>query len=43
LEFSLAFDYISQEEVQHLIQQSEEVGRLLNYVIENPEKYGVIN
>ena len=41
LEFSLAFNYISLEEIQNLIQQSEEVGRLLNHVIENPEKYGV--
>ena len=39
LEFSLAFNYISLEEIQNLIQQSEEVGRLLNHVIENPEKY----
>ena len=41
LGFSLAFNYISKDEIQHLIQQSEEVGRLLNHVIENPEKYGV--
>jgi hypothetical protein len=34
----LAFDYISQDEIQNLVQQSEEVGRLLNHVIEKPGK-----
>ena len=38
LEFSLAFNYISLEEIQNLIQQSEEVGRLLNHVIENRKR-----
>src|SRR5688572_3088832 len=33
LDFSFAFNYITNDEIQHLIQQSEEVGRLLNHVI----------
>ncbi|MEI6595512.1 MAG: four helix bundle protein [Bacteroidota bacterium] len=39
LEFSLACKYINAECFEELTKQSEEVGRLLNHMINNPEKY----
>lgn len=39
LDFALACQYISNEEYQHLLSKSEENGRMLNHMIENPEKY----
>lgn len=39
LDFALECKYISQEKYNDLIEKSEEVGRLLNHMIENPEKY----
>jgi four helix bundle protein len=39
LEFSQACNYISKEEQQTLEQDAEEVGRMLNSMIENPEKF----
>ena len=39
LEFSLACKYIYQETYKDLISKSEEVGKLLNHMINNPEKY----
>lgn len=39
LEFSLACEYLEEEKFNQLISQSEEVGRLLNHMVENPEKY----
>jgi four helix bundle protein len=39
LDFSLACKYITQEQSKDLIAKSEEVGRLINHMIENPEKY----
>ncbi|HYV92841.1 MAG TPA: four helix bundle protein [Chitinophagales bacterium] len=39
LDFSLACNYISNIEYDNLIAKSEEVGRLINHMIENPEKY----
>ena len=39
LDFALACKYISKEVYDKFIIQSEEVGRLLNHMIENPEKY----
>lgn len=41
LDFSLAFGYITEIEANYLLQKCEEIGRLLNHIIENPEKYGV--
>jgi four helix bundle protein len=40
IDFSLEFGYITKSESEALMQQSEEIGRLLNHIIENPEKYG---
>jgi len=39
LDFALACKYIVQEKFDQLNSRSEEVGRLLNHMIENPEKY----
>ena len=39
LEFSLACKYISQETYQKLTNKSEEIGKLLNHMIQNPEKF----
>ena len=39
LDFAIACNYISEKIYKSLISQSEEVGRLINHMIENPEKY----
>ncbi len=39
LDFSLACKYISKSEYANLIGKSEEVGRLINHMIVNPENY----
>lgn len=39
LEFALACKYISQNVRDELIKLSEEVGRLLNHMLNNPGKY----
>ena len=39
LDFAETCKYISQEEYHELIDNSEEVGRMLNHMVENPEKY----
>ena len=38
-EFALACKYISQKEHDELLNLSEQVGSLLNHMINNPEKY----
>ena len=40
LEFSLACKYITAETYKDKMTKSEEVGRLLNDIIQHPEKYG---
>ncbi len=39
LDFAECCKFISAEEYKELIIESEEVGRMLNHMIENPEKY----
>lgn len=39
LDFAKTCKYISGEEYQDLRENSEEVGRMLNHMVENPEKY----
>ena len=39
LDFALACEYISQEINDDLTSKSEEIGRMLNHMIEHPEKY----
>jgi len=41
LEFALRCNYISQQVYIELIKESDEVGKLLNYMILNPGKFGV--
>ena len=39
LDFAVTCKYISNEEYNDLLNSSEEVGRMLNHMVENPEKY----
>jgi four helix bundle protein len=39
LDFAETCEYISLHQYKELIKDSEEIGRLLNHMIENPEKY----
>ncbi len=39
LEFAENCKYISKEEYKGLLELSEEIGRMLNHMVENPEKY----
>ncbi len=39
LDFALACEYISKEAFADLLNRSEEVGRLINHMIENPKNY----
>jgi len=39
LDFALACEYITKDVYQDLTTKSDEVGRMLNHMIENPEKY----
>lgn len=41
LHFANECRYISEEEYENLNQQSEEVGKLINYMINNPGSFGV--
>ena len=40
LKFALACDYITRENYESLYTRSEEVGKLINYMISNPDKFG---
>ena len=40
LEFSLACNYIKRETYDNLFAQSDEIGRITQYMINNPEKFG---
>jgi len=39
LDFAKTCKYISQEEYQEILNDSEEIGRILNHMVENPEKF----
>ena len=39
LEFAFACEYISETEKNDLQKQSDEVGKLINYMMNNPEKF----
>ncbi|MBT0608612.1 four helix bundle protein [Aequorivita echinoideorum] len=41
LEYSLKCNYINDSEYKKLFDSSIEVGKLINYMIRNPEKFGV--
>ncbi|MGC1516069.1 MAG: four helix bundle protein [Maribacter sp.] len=40
LAFSLECEYIGKETFEKFIKESEEVGKLINYMINNPKKFG---
>ena len=40
LEFALACKYIQQGHFDEFVKESEEVGKLINYMINNPSKFG---
>ena len=42
LDFAFHCQYISEEEYKHLIELNNEAGKLLSYMINNPEKFGVV-
>jgi four helix bundle protein len=39
LDFANACNYLNQDKYQELIEKSEEVGRMLSHMVENPEKF----
>src|ERR1035437_975992 len=41
LDFSLSFHYITEDNYKKQIELNEEVGKLLSYMLNNPDKYGV--
>lgn len=41
LDFALACEYISKEKHSEFSNQGKEIGKLINYMINNPEKFGV--
>ncbi|WP_075342790.1 four helix bundle protein [Tenacibaculum agarivorans] len=41
LDFALACEYISKERKRTLESKCEEIGKLINYMMFNPEKFGV--
>ncbi|PQV46286.1 four helix bundle protein [Jejuia pallidilutea] len=41
LDFALVCKYISEDKRQELQYKSEEIGKLLNYMMNNPDKFGV--
>ena len=40
LDFALACDYLQKEEYESLYSESLEIGKLLNYMMNNPDKFG---
>jgi four helix bundle protein len=41
LDFALACKYISDNDYNNFSNQSKEIGKLINYMINNPDKFGV--
>ncbi len=41
LEFAVACKYISEKKKKELESKSKEIGKLINYMINNPEKFGL--
>lgn len=39
LDFSLSCKYITKEKYSDLLLKSEEIGKLINYMMNNPEKF----
>ena len=43
LDFAIACEYISEEKKIELENKSQEIGKLINFMMNNPEKFGVKN
>ena len=43
LDFALECEYISKDEHQQMYSETEEIGRLINFMIDNPQKFGCKN
>jgi len=43
LDFAMECNYLSKENHIEMLQESAEIGRLLNFMIQNPEKFGCKN
>ncbi|WP_104736391.1 four helix bundle protein [Hanstruepera ponticola] len=43
LDFALKCNYISKKEYSNYIEQNRQVGKLINFMINNPSKFGVEN
>jgi four helix bundle protein len=43
LDFALECNYLEKEIHSNLLQETDEIGRLLNYMIQNPDKFGCKN
>ena len=43
LDFALECNYLEREIHARLLKETDEIGRLLNYMIQNPEKFGCKN
>jgi len=41
LDFALACNYIKEDKKQELQYKSEEIGKLINYMMNNPNKFGL--
>ncbi|MGB1284132.1 MAG: four helix bundle protein [Polaribacter sp.] len=41
LDFALACDYMSKDDFNKFSEQGKEIGKLINYMINNPDKFGV--
>jgi four helix bundle protein len=42
LEFAFKCNYIDEKLFSELINESNEVGKIINYMMQNPEKFGVV-
>lgn len=41
LKYAMACDYIKAKELEPLLTKAKEIGKLINYMINNPNKFGV--
>jgi len=41
LDFAMACEYISEDKKKELHYKSEEIGKLINYMMNNPNKFGI--
>jgi four helix bundle protein len=40
LDFAIACKYLRDDEYKKLLQQNQEIGKLINYMMQHPEKFG---